>query len=152
MERERSIKDIDESLAIRVAESSRGAQRWLKTALQTIAVTDLLDETADEAPPRPIARAKRAPELPAPEEQPPASLEDVITGKADLRDHLKAYPELREELDGLADVIDLLREAGETRRKRGEQILREEILGTAPEDDREEEDGDEEGRPRQRRG
>ncbi|HSP54939.1 MAG TPA: hypothetical protein VLS25_05065, partial [Dehalococcoidia bacterium] len=112
MERQSSIDDIDESLAIRIADLSRGGQRWLKTALQSIAVTDLLDEAADEAPRRPIARAKRAPELPAPEKEPPASLEDVITGRADLRDHLEAYPELQDELDGLADVIDLLREAG----------------------------------------
>ena len=152
MERQSSIDDIDQSLAIRIAELSRGGQRWLKTALQSIAVTDLLDETADEALRRPIARAKRAPGLPAPEKEPPASLEDVITGKADLRDHLEAYPELQDELDGLADVIDLLREAGETRRKRGEQILREEILGTAGEGEEDEgEGGDEEGRPRRRR-
>jgi hypothetical protein len=32
-------------------------------------------------------------------------------------------------------VIDLLREAGESRRRRGEQILREEILGEKPGED-----------------
>ena len=78
-------------------------------------------------------RAKRAPRPTR------ATLEDVVTGKADLREHLAAYPELSEELDGMADVIDLLREAGARRRRRGEQILREEILGEAPEGNGEDE-------------
>ena len=131
MERERSIAGVEESLAIRISEFSRGGQRWLKTALQTIVTSDLLEE--DEPEPReqrdaPV-RKHSPPVAEEPEREPAASLEDVITGKADLRDHLESYPELQDELEGLADVIDLLREAGETRRKRGEQILREEILG-----------------------
>ena len=47
----------------------------------------------------------------------------------DLRDQLEAYPELSNELEGLADVIDLLREAGERRRRRGEEVLRELLEG-----------------------
>ncbi len=136
MERERSVANIDESLAMRVATLTRGSQRWLRTALQAIATSDLLEDGEGLA----VHETQLVPHEPAPvgefpATQPAASLEDVITGKADLRDHLESYPELQDELEGLADVIDLLREAGETRRRRGEQILREEILGEqAPED------------------
>jgi hypothetical protein len=150
MERERSIAKVDESLALRVAAFSPGGQRWLKTALQAIATSDLLEDGEDERPPEERHEATIAPAEeprrvvaapPVEEEEPtkerPASLEDVITGKADLRDHLESYPELQDELEGLADVIDLLREAGESRRKRGEQILREEILGDGAKDDTE---------------
>jgi len=141
MERERGIAGVDESLAIRVSKFSPGAQRWLKTALQTIVTSELLEEGEPEPRNERVVPA-REPAAEAPEREPAASLEDVITGKADLRDHLESYPELQDELEGLADVIDLLREAGETRRKRGEQILREEILGdeTAEEGEAEGED------------
>ncbi len=122
MANEADIEKIEAPLAIRVASLSKGTQRWLKTALQ--AVTSVEPEPALEEE-EPVAEAKAATK-PRPR---PATLEDVVTGKADLREHLEAYPELAEELDGLADVIDLLRESGERRRKRGEQILREEILG-----------------------
>lgn len=156
MERERSIANVDESLALRVATFTRGGQRWLKTALQAIATSDLIEDGEDEPPPEekhgatmaPVEEPHRVAAAPPSEEEEPAkgpaaSLEDVITGKADLRDHLDAYPALQDELEGLADVIDLLREAGETRRRRGEQILREEILGEHPEEDAEPEDEDE---------
>lgn len=132
MERERRIAGVDESLVVRVATLSPGGQRWLKTAIHAIATSEIILEAEEEEP----QRAQRQAEPPEPEPLPkqPASLEDVITGKADLREHLEAYPELQDELEGLADVIDLLREAGETRRRRGEQILREEILGEGPDE------------------
>ncbi len=141
MERE-PLADVDESLIVRIATLSRGGQRWLKTAIQAIVTSEVVLEAEEERPPRSRRRPK-APELEPPARE-PASLEDVITGKADLREHLESYPELQDELEGLADVIDLLREAGERRRKRGEQILREEILGEAP--------GDEEGPEDETRG
>lgn len=145
MERER-IADVDESLIARIATLSRGGQRWFKTAIQAIATSEVVLEAEEERPAKPRRRPK-APELEPPTKE-PASLEDVITGKADLREHLEAYPELQDELEGLADVIDLLRESGERRRKRGEQILREEILGERPSD---EEGPEDEDRPRKRR-
>lgn len=132
MERER-IADVDESLIVRIATLSRGGQRWLKTAIQAIATSEVVLEAEEEQASKPRRRTK-APALEPPVAE-PASLEDVITGKADLREHLEAYPELQDELEGLADVIDLLRESGERRRKRGEQILREEILGEGPSDE-----------------
>jgi hypothetical protein len=64
----------------------------------------------------------------------------VVKGKSTLDEQLEAYPELSEEMEGLAEVIDMLREAGEARRRTGEQILREEILGR-PEEERDEEPG-----------
>lgn len=145
MER-KGLSDVDESLIIRIAGLSRGGQRWLKTAIQAIVTSEVVLENQEEDEPKARRRAK-APALEPPARE-PASLEDVITGKADLREHLEDYPELQEELDGLADVIDLLREAGDARRKRGEQILREEILGERPQD---EEGPEDEGRGRKRR-
>lgn len=69
--------------------------------------------------------------------RPAANLEDVITGKADLREQLEAYPELSSELEGLADVIDLLRETGSRRRRRGEEVLRELLEGEKGDEDAE---------------
>jgi hypothetical protein len=72
----------------------------------------------------------------------------VVKGKSTLDEQLEEYPELSEEMEGLAEVIDMLREHGAARRRTGEQILREEILGrpAESEDDSEEDDpeGDEE--------
>ena len=126
------LQSIDALLAARVARMSPATQRWLKTTLLTITAAEGGEEpTAQIAEPdrRPARKAKEGPKAK------PASLEDVVTGKADLRDHLDAYPELAEELDGMADVIDMLRETGKRRRSMGEKILREEILGEAPEEE-----------------
>jgi hypothetical protein len=126
MTREEGAERIDPALAARVAGLSPGGQRWLKTAIQAIR-TLTEDEPGREPAPRPAQR--RA----APEQVPPPGLEDVITGKAKLED-LESYPELAEELEGLGEIIDMLRGLGEARRKRGEEILREEILGQPPEE------------------
>lgn len=122
---------LDGQLVGRIARMSGGAQRWLKTALQTIAANDEMlgvpDEVAEEPPLReapPEEPRRKAPDL-----------EDVLSGRVRLEDQLAEYPELAEELEGLGDIIDLLREAGERRRKRGEEILREEILGEEPEEE-----------------
>jgi hypothetical protein len=118
-------RDVDESLFRRVSSLSRGEQRWLKLAIQALKTTEpgptAEPETVKEAPPEP--RRLKA-----------ANLEDVITGKANLRDQLEAYPELAGELEGLADVIDMLREAGERRRGKGEDILRELLEGEGKEE------------------
>ena len=118
-------RDVDESLFRRVSSLSLGEQRWLKLAIQALRTTEagptVEPETHDEAPPQP--RRLKA-----------ANLEDVITGKANLRDQLESYPELAGELEGLADVIDMLREAGERRRRKGEDILRELLEGEGQEE------------------
>ena len=116
------LSGIDDSLVVRLASLSSNSQRWLKTAIQAIRSSEGAQLPDDEPY-----------EEPAPQKPPllksAANLEDVITGKADLRDQLEAYPELSNELEGLADVIDLLREAGERRRRRGEEVLRELLEG-----------------------
>lgn len=117
------LPDVDPSLIVRVSSLSRGSQRWLKTAIEAIRSMDVGAAEESESPPI------RTPRKPAPLQKPPANLEDVITGKADLREQLESYPELSNELEGLADVIDLLRESGERRRKRGEEVLRELLEG-----------------------
>ena len=142
------LPDVDPSLLVRVSSLSPGGQRWLKTAIQVIRSSDVgstekPEKTAETPPPRKPSRLL----------QPPANLEDVITGKADLREQLESYPELSNELEGLADVIDLLREAGDRRRKRGEDILRELLEGEEeqPEEEQPEEDSGEEPPPRRPR-
>lgn len=132
---------VDPELVKHLARLSPGGQRWLKTALQTIRTSPVLDEQDALAEPEPQRRVEAPPARPPepqPEEprvQPASSLEDVIEGRAKLDDQLDAYPELAEELEGLGEIIDLLRGVGESRRRRGEQILREEILGDKPEDE-----------------
>ena len=116
--------DVDESLFRRVSSLSRGEQRWLKLAIQAIRTT----ETGPAVEPEPVDIP------PEPRRLKAANLEDVITGKANLRDQLEAYPELAGELEGLADVIDMLRDAGERRRRKGEDILRELLEGEEPEE------------------
>jgi hypothetical protein len=130
------LSDIDQSLVARLATLSTGSQRWLKTAIQAIRSDELVPPAAPDVYEQPPPR--KPPLL-----KPAATLEDVITGKADLREQLEAYPELSDELDGLADIIDLLRETGERRRRRGEDVLKELLEG-----ERTEEDSDEETPPK----
>ena len=131
--------DIDKTLLERVARLSRGSQRWLKTAVQVIRTTPApgdREEDLEEQEYVPPAPKRRLPPPPAAEvpRAYAADLEDVITGRARLDEQLEAYPELAEELEGLGDIIDMLRKSGEQRRKKGEDILREEILGQPPEE------------------
>jgi len=129
MARDRRQTDLDEELLARLATLSAGGQRWLKTALQVIRTEEPPGEEQDRERPS----GYLSPPKPRPDRKQPApDLDDVLTGKGDLREQLDSYPELAEELEGLADVIELLREAGERRRKRGEQILREEMLDEKP--------------------
>jgi hypothetical protein len=150
MARRELVEGIDPALMGRLATLSPGAQRWLKTAVQAIRTMPARGESDEvEAPRRshPPQR-RRPPALSAPraheeEEEPlPPNLEDVLTGKAKLED-IDQYPELSEELEGMGKIIDMLRGLGESRRKRGEQILREEILGQPAEDEEPAEDEDE---------
>jgi hypothetical protein len=127
---------LDGDLAVRLAGLSRAGQRWLRMAL--LAIEDL--ETADVAAGGRRPQRRRTDERPV-KQRPAANLEDVVKGKSTLDEQLEAYPELSEEMEGLAEVIDMLREAGEARRRTGEQILREEILGRTPEEEDVEEPG-----------
>ena len=133
MAKKELIERIDPSLVRRVSALTPGAQRWLKTAVQTIRTMPAgRDEYVDdETPPQHLRRAQAKGKQPEPEKLAPPTLDDVITGKRKL-DEAEQYPEIAGELEGLGDIIDMLRGLGESRRKRGEQILREEILRGDP--------------------
>jgi hypothetical protein len=139
------VNEIDESLIQRLASLSPGTQRWLKTALQSIGTMpgphepdDGWSMPLDLPAPIPASLAADPPMPPDMDGEPlrehASPLEDVITGRANLDEQLESYPELADELEGIGDVIDMLRDLGESRRRRGEDILREEILGQDPED------------------
>ena len=129
-------QNIDPQVLRRLAGPSRATQRWLKTALQTIRTMPPAGEGAPRArPARPTPATDPEPEPRAPD------LDDLLTGRRSLKEHIEARPELAEELEGLADVIDMLRDLGRERRKEGEDILhREDFL--SPADDEEEPDED----------
>ncbi|HEY5625934.1 MAG TPA: hypothetical protein VIT93_05560 [Dehalococcoidia bacterium] len=131
---------IDRQVLRRVAGSSLATQRWLKTALQTIRTMPHAGGgalRARPAPPRPV---------PAPEPEPLApDLDDLLTGRRSLKDQLEARPELAEELEGLGEVIDMLRDLGRERRRKGEDVLRDDFLSLAddqgdPDDEEPDED------------
>jgi hypothetical protein len=133
--------DIDPSLLLRVSSMSRASQRLLKTTLQAVRSADLDADESEEVV-EPAAKESRSARKPPKLQRAPADLEDVITGKADLREQLEAYPEIANELEGLGEVIDMLREQGESRRKRGEEVLRELLEGNGETSD--EDGGDDE--------
>lgn len=133
MTRDQSLDKIDPSLARRLLGLSRGSQRWLKTALQTVRTMPPAHEVDVD---KPAATGRPTPQMPSA----PSGFEDVIEGRTNLEEQLEAYPELADELEGLGDIIDMLRDAGEQRRKKGDQILRDEILGRPDKRDEEEDD------------
>lgn len=138
---EDKTQNIDRQVLRRVAGSSRATQRWLKTALQTIRTMPPAGKAALRVRP---ARPKPAPEPalePGPEPEPGVpDLDDLLTGRRSLKEQLEARPELADELEELADVIGMLRELGQERRKKGESILGDDFL--SPVDDDEEPDED----------
>jgi hypothetical protein len=77
--------------------------------------------------PEPVPEPEPEPRLP--------DLDDLLTGRRSLKEQLEARPELADELEELADVIGMLRELGQERRKKGESILGEDFL--SPVDDEE---------------
>ena len=123
--REGSLPDIDETLLAQVAALPHGGQRWLRTALHTIATIEPETEV-EEKRPRPAPRREAKPPQPdRPSAGRAGSLDEVLSGEAGLKEQVEAYPELAEELKGIADIADLLRELGRERRRLGEDALRE---------------------------
>jgi hypothetical protein len=143
MAKRTTVENVDPALLSRIATLSPGGQRWLKTAIHTMRTMPVGSENVTELPAEPPPQLRRRrPGRTQTEKKPagPPDMEDIITGKVDIKE-LDAYPELAEQMEGMGEVIDMLRGLGEARRKRGEQILREEILGqTAEERPREDED------------
>jgi hypothetical protein len=135
------IRRIDLDVLLRVASSSRATQRWLKTAIHTIREMPPAREDYVPPPSRPPRHVSIAEPRPLPEpERMPSDLDDLLTGKADLKEQLESHPDLAEELEGLSDIIDMLRGLGKERRKMGEDILREGMLGPAADDEEPDED------------
>ena len=90
------------------------------------------------ARPEPTPDPEPAPD-PEPERRAP-DLDDLLTGRRSLKEQLEARPELADELEGLADVIGMLRELGQERRRKGESIFGDDFV--SPVDDDEEPDED----------
>ena len=130
-----TTQKIDPQVLRRVARSSRATQRWLKTALQTIRTMPPARAgalKARPAPPRPAPEPEAEPQAP--------DLDDLLTGRRSLKEQMDARPELAEELEGLGEVIDMLRGLGRERRKKGEEIIRDDFLSLADEGEEPDED------------
>ena len=67
-------------------------------------------------------------------------LDDLISGEAGAEE---SYPELADELKGIGDIADLLRESGRERRRFGEELMR--LFGSPEADAEEGEEGEENG-------
>ena len=124
-----TLENVDPALLSRIAQLSAGAQRWLKTAIVTMRTMPARSEDAESPTEMEIEVPPQLRKRPKPTAKRPPDMEDIITGKVDIKE-LDKYPELAEQLEGMGEVIDMLRGLGASRRKRGEQILRDEILGT----------------------
>ncbi|MEO8457353.1 MAG: hypothetical protein ABI559_06020 [Chloroflexota bacterium] len=122
------VENVDPALLSRIAQLSPGSQRWLKTAIVTMRTMPARAEDSEPDVEVPPQLRRRLPQVEKEPERHPPDMEDIITGKVDIKE-LDKYPELAEQMEGMGEVIDMLRGLGESRRKRGEQILREEILG-----------------------
>jgi len=134
----------------------RGQQRWLRTVLQSILAMDeprprarVVEE--EERPRRrrpPEAEGKprpRRPQRPEPEREPEREiertpgLERLLAGETPGEEE---YPEMAEEIKGIADIADLLRESGQERRRFGEELRRLLESGSSEEEKGEEENGE----------
>ena len=111
---------IDRELLGRVASLTPGQQRWLRTVLQSVlSMEPAAKRPAAEERPRPAA--PRSTEGEPAEERPRKGLDDLLSGE-DVP--AEDYPELADELKGVGDIADLLRESGRERRRFGEEIMR----------------------------
>ena len=130
---------VDRELLGRVAALTSGQQRWLRTVLQSIFTMEASPGRASrgEAPERP-RQAKPKTAKPAPAEEPRRQgLDKLLSGEGAAEEE---YPELADELKGMGDIADLLREGGRERRRFGEELMR---LFGSPEADAEEGEEDE---------
>jgi hypothetical protein len=136
---------MDRELLGRVAALTSGQQRWLRTVLQSIFTMEaspgrsagrVAREEAEMREERP-REAKPKTAKPAPAEEPRRQgLDKLLSGEGASEEE---YPELADELKGIGDIADLLREGGRERRRFGEELMR---LFGSPEVDAE---GGEEG-------
>jgi len=138
---------MDRELLGRVAALTSGQQRWLRTVLQSIFTMEASPgrsarraaEEAEMREERP-RQAKPKTAKPAPAEEPRRQgLDDLLSGEGAAEEE---YPELADELKGIGDIADLLREGGRERRRFGEELMR--LFGSS-EGDAEEVEEPEEG-------
>ena len=131
---------MDRELLGRVAALTPGQQRWLRTVLQSVFTMETgrkrrAEEEQEERP----RRRKSRPAAPEGAEEPRRrGLEELISGEGGAEED---FPELADELKGIADIADLLREGGRERRRFGDELMR---LFEAPEGSSGEEEEEEE--------
>ncbi len=132
---------VDRELLGRVAALTPGQQRWLRTVLQSVFTME--PPARRRAGAEPEARPRRAkPQAaePAPEEERRRKgLDELLSGEKGSEEE---YPELADELKGIGDIADLLREGGRERRRFGEELMRLFEAGDGSGEDEEEEDKD----------
>jgi hypothetical protein len=135
---------VDRELLGRVAALTPGQQRWLRTVLQSVFTMETpRKRRAEEEPEERPRRAKPRPAAPEAAEEPRRrGLEELLSGEGGSEED---FPELADELKGIADIADLLREGGRERRRFGDELMRlfeggEE--GSSGEDEEEEETDD----------
>ncbi len=114
---------MDRELLGRVAALTPGQQRWLRTVLQSVFTMETPTKRRVEEEPekRPRRRESRPAEPEAAEEPRRRGLDELISGKGGSEED---YPELADELKGMGDIADLLREGGRERRRFGEDLMR----------------------------
>ncbi len=113
---------MDRELLGRVAALTPGQQRWLRTVLQSVFTMETPGKRrAEEEPDERPRRRERRPAAPEAAEEPRRrGLEELISGKGGSEED---FPELAEELKGIGDIADLLREGGRERRRFGEELM-----------------------------
>ncbi len=132
---------VDRELLGRVAALTLGQQRWLRTVLQSILTLEAPGGQGDEGPEARPRRGKPRAAAPAPEEERRRKgLDELLRGESGSEEE---YPELADELKGIGDIADLLREGGRERRRFGEELMRLFEMGeSSSAEEKEEEDED----------
>ncbi len=132
---------VDRELLGRVAALTPGQQRWLRTVLQSVFTMETpRKRRAEKEPEERPRRAKPKPAAPEAAEEPRRrGLEELLSGEGGAEED---FPELADELKGIADIADLLREGGRERRRFGDELMRlfEAPEGASGEEEDEEED------------
>ena len=99
-----------------------GQQRWLRTVLQSVFTMETARKRSGEEEPeeRPRRREKRPAAPEAAEEPRRRGLDELLKGEGGSEED---FPELADELKGIGDIADLLREGGRERRRFGEELM-----------------------------
>lgn len=114
---------LDRELLGRVAALTPGQQRWLRTVLQSVFTMEppVRRRAGEEREERPRRAKPQAPAREPSEQRQRKGLDELLSGESGSEEE---YPELADELKGIGDIADLLREGGRERRRFGEEIMR----------------------------